>query len=139
MNESGFWKWLSKNGRLPSGHYVRIESPSSPGVPDVNFSLDDKTSHGWIELKIGAPGTYPFKRIRHGLRPAQAIFIKERVHRGTVVLVIAYIAPAVAVYRLKTSQVDTFNSLDRDALQQLAVLWVPRRSFRGIDPDLLRP
>jgi len=111
----------------------------SPGVPDVNFSLDDGTSHGWIELKIGAPGAFPFKRIRHGLRPAQAIFIKERVRRGTPVAIVAYIAPAIALWRLDVRQVDRFNDWDRDALKKYANLWVSRSALKTIDPDLLRP
>lgn len=148
MNEGALWRWLSK--RLPPGNFTRIESPCSPGVPDVNYTLDVATTesrhvnlhgfvnvHGWIELKIGAAGRYPFKRERRGLRASQCIWLKTRLPLGTTIAIAAVIGPDFAVWRLKASQVDTFNDLDRDALRELAVYWVPRRTMKRVPVEYL--
>jgi hypothetical protein len=112
----------------------------SPGVPDVNYSLDDGTCHGWLELKIGAPGRYPFKRIRHGLRPAQVLFIDACAQRHTLVVIVAYVAPTIAVWRdLTRRQLDAFNTWDVETLKKHANLWENRRLVQCINIDLLRP
>lgn len=141
MNEGALWRWLSK--RLPPGDFTRIESPCSPGVPDVNYSLllteftGQDHVHGWIELKIGAAGRYPFIRERRGLRASQCIWLKARLQLGTIVAIAAVIGPAFAIWRLEAHQVDTFNALDRDALRKLAVYWVPRRTMKRVPLEYL--
>jgi hypothetical protein len=49
MKESAFWGSLKASGVLPFA--VRIESPASPGVPDLYFALGNGVT-GWIELKV---------------------------------------------------------------------------------------
>jgi len=49
MKESAFWGSLKGAGVLPFA--VRIESPASPGVPDLYFALGNGVT-GWIELKV---------------------------------------------------------------------------------------
>lgn len=48
MRESALWSSLKSSGGLPFA--VRVESPVTPGMPDVYFSLGDGVT-GWIELK----------------------------------------------------------------------------------------
>jgi hypothetical protein len=49
MKEKDLWASLKKSGELPFA--IRIESPASPGVPDVYFALGNGVT-GWIELKV---------------------------------------------------------------------------------------
>jgi hypothetical protein len=137
VNEQSLWRWLSD--RLPPGDYIRVESPCSPGVPDVNYqiiyshrepgwpSVRDWPVHGWLELKIGDVGQYPFKAERRGLRASQRDFLRHRLPLGAIVPIVATIGPALAVWRLKVDEIDTFNDLDRDALRKLAVFWLDDR------------
>jgi hypothetical protein len=77
MKESAFWASLKGAGVLPFA--VRVESPGSPGMPDVYFSLGNGVT-GWIELKVVpderrapiAQGT------GHGqLRPLQVLWAQQ--------------------------------------------------------------
>jgi hypothetical protein len=147
MNESSFWRWLSS--RLPPGDFTRIESPCSPGVPDVNYTLERRypylgdpnraiAVHGWIELKIGAAGRYPFKADRRGLRASQRLWLHERLPLGTIIAIVALIGPNVAAWRLRDDQVDGFNELSRDELHEIADFWTLRRTMTVLPEFLLK-
>ena len=49
MKESALWASLKGAAVLPFA--VRVESPGSPGMPDVYFALGNGVT-GWIELKV---------------------------------------------------------------------------------------
>ena len=76
--ESGLWNWVRKY--LPPGRYSRIESPTSPGIPDVGYTTGG--IRGWIELKDAKKATakQPFKR--GGLRPEQINWFREEIEAG---------------------------------------------------------
>lgn len=147
MNENALWRWLAD--RLPPGAYTRIESECSPGVPDVNYSLAPSCRptyhkpcvHGWLELKIGGPGKYPFKGERRGLRPSQRLFLKEALANNVPCVIAAAIGSAFAIWRPADihplTWVDHFNELERDELLYRASLWVPRRGFKLVPAHLL--
>lgn len=77
MKESAFWGSLKSAEVLPFA--VRVESPASPGMPDVYFSLGNGVT-GWIELKVvpderRAPLT---QGTGHGqLRPLQVLWATQ--------------------------------------------------------------
>ena len=50
MKESEFWNKWAKPLLLSRGLADRIESSTSPGIPDVNWQVGEKS--GWMELKI---------------------------------------------------------------------------------------
>ena len=89
MSEDRLWSWL--RGRLPPGHYQRVENHAcGPGTPDVNFCVD--AVEAWMELKYRAgecrPDTIAF-RDGYGLRPDQKIWIRDRVEAGGKVTIVA--------------------------------------------------
>jgi hypothetical protein len=79
--------WRDLRGGLPPGHYTRIESPISPGVPDVNFCVNGPVE-GWVELKYTE--RLP---LEHPVLPTQKIWIRQHLERGGHVLI------AVAIKR----------------------------------------
>lgn len=100
--ESSFWNWL--RGHLaPLGHFTRIESEVSIGIPDVYFALKTAGRHdGWIELKsVAAPKTdraHPLKG-KKGLRIEQVEWIMRHTLEGVPVFVFAKIGAVVYVFR----------------------------------------
>lgn len=76
--EAEFWDFLRV--RMPKGtHYSRIESETSPGFPDVHYTLQGHS--GTLELKSVSAGkaSYPFAR---ELRKSQEIWIREEIQAG---------------------------------------------------------
>lgn len=73
--ESRLWNWVRKY--LPPGRYSRIESNTSPGIPDVSYTIDG--FRGWVELKDAQRATakQPFKR--GGLRPDQINWFRDEI------------------------------------------------------------
>ena len=69
--ESRLWKTLRSG--LPDVHWTRIESWSSPGVPDVNACTD--FGEFWIELKV-------IKNNRVKLSPHQIAWHVTRARYG---------------------------------------------------------
>lgn len=83
MSESEMWKSLKKV--MKSYDPVRIESPVSPGVPDVNYT------HGWIELKYLEK--WPIRentlvKIHHFTKQQKAWLIRRCLARGLVFLML---------------------------------------------------
>lgn len=81
--ESTLWDWLQKY--LPEGHYSRIESETSPGFPDVHWTIQGIS--GTWELKYQPKlRKQPFNR--KGLRDTQIKWIsKQHDHCGRVWIV----------------------------------------------------
>lgn len=83
MTEKLLWHWTAKQF-TKGDHLERIESPTSPGVPDVNFAFEHafekRATEGWIELKKSRKPTCkrPFAGKGYGLRPSQIIWFRKR-------------------------------------------------------------
>lgn len=82
--ETSFWNWL-REIVSSLGHFTRIESEISPGVPDVYFALTGWDNYeGWIELKsVKEPkrmSSRPLKR--KGLRDDQIEWIDKHFRAG---------------------------------------------------------
>ena len=125
MSEATLWKWLRP--RLPPGHYERIESPTSPGVPDVHYQLANRR-RGWIELKhTRQKSGRPFRDGKKGMRRSQILWWKSYLeHNGDGYLIVS-IGPDVAVFPGHVSQF--LNDLTVDQMKCYACLWLPRRSI----------
>ena len=122
--EARLWQWLRE--RLQSGHFTRVESETSPGVPDVNYCVQG--SEGWIELKAAKRATgKPFKK--RGLRPEQIRWIMTHLAHGGTVWIIASIGSSV--YAFSGSLAHRFNDSSVEDLMHEA-RWVARR--RGSTP-----
>lgn len=93
--ESSFWKWL-RGKILPLGHFTRIESEVTSGVPDVHYATLG-ASYGWLELKsVKAPKT-PKARplLRKGLREEQIAWIHAHYRMGVPVGIVVKIGREV--------------------------------------------
>lgn len=121
MREARLWQWLRK--RLPEGHFTRIESESSPGVPDVNYCV--RGSEGWIELKASKPmrSGHPFRR--KGLRPEQLRWIEKHLHHDGVIWIIASVGSQV--YTIPGTQADEFNEMSVADLENASWWTADRR------------
>ena len=95
--ETSFWRWLA--GRVPAGHFTRIESEAIPGVPDVAYTCGPHTQ-GWIELKsLAAPkrdSSHPLRR--RGLNPDQIEWIKTETGVGGTVWIFVKLGRFIYVY-----------------------------------------
>lgn len=94
--ESALWDWLSS--RLPvGGRFSRIESETSPGFPDVDYTF--RGISGTIELKSAKnPKTLiPFRT--GGLRQSQKDWIADELIAGGLVFIVARIEPYVYFFK----------------------------------------
>jgi len=96
VSEANLWEWL-RDVALPLAHYSRIESPTSPGFPDVHCQI----AHGCtstLELKFSESPTsqHPFKD-KKGMRRSQVIWIRENLRSGGVVWIIAEVSPHIYI------------------------------------------
>ena len=128
MKEARLWEWLRE--RLQSGHFTRVESDCSPGLPDVNYCV--QRSEGWIELKAAkrATGT-PFKT-RGGLRPEQIRWINTHVSHGGTVWII--VSAGSSVYTLPGSLADKFNGMTVEQWDN-ASHWTIKDRRKSTDSD----
>lgn len=123
--ETALWSWLKD--RLPEGHYSRIESMTSPGFPDVHYTIAGE--HGTIELKKSrSPNAkLPFKK--GGLRDTQIRWIDDDTEQGGRVFIVAqvgewvFLLNAVDVFRTFNSM--TFEDLSEGSLYQLRMKQTP--------------
>lgn len=109
--ESGLWKWLG--GILPPGHFSRIESPITPGLPDVYFNTGG--FRGWLELKVArrAKAKTPFRT--YGLRDSQIKWIKAEIGMGGGVWIIAQVGREV--FFVPGTLAPVFKKLTLEALR----------------------
>ena len=141
--EAGLWKWL----RLRTsglGHFSRVESETSPGIPDVhyqvgrmilpgskNYEIELFPGQGWIELKADKTQKekYPFRGEDVGLRDSQIIWMTEYLEQGGMNLwVCSALADKVTFHSMrKESDVTGFNLMPRHALISTATLLFDRR------------
>jgi hypothetical protein len=137
MKESALWNSLKDSGELP--FYVRIESPASPGVPDVYFSLNNGVT-GWLELKV-VPDTHK-KILTQGtgvgqLRPLQVLWARQASEKNIFTNVLLFVQKRAILL----SGRDVFPLLGAPIDQVLArALWVgstsPRERWQGLQEKL---
>lgn len=130
MSEASFWDYLRQF--LPSGmHYDRIESSTSPGHPDIRYTLDGVS--GTIELKSAKKKNLkkrkPFSGGNDGLRQSQIDWMEREQDAGGSVWLIAEVG--ADVYFLNGCLYwGDFNDLDVDDLLRLSRLhWVKKDGF----------
>ena len=137
MKESALWSSLKDSGELP--FYVRIESPASPGVPDVYFSLNNGVT-GWLELKV-VPDTHK-KILTQGtgvgqLRPLQVLWARQASDKNIFTNVLLFVQKRAILL----SGRDVSALLGAPIDQVLArALWVgstsPRERWQGLQEKL---
>jgi hypothetical protein len=137
MKESALWSSLKDSGQLP--FHVRIESPASPGVPDVYFSLNNGIS-GWLELKV-VPDTHK-KILTQGtgvgqLRPLQVLWARQASDKNIFTNVLLFVQKRAILL----SGRDVSALLGAPIDQVLAkALWVgstsPRERWNGLQEKL---
>ena len=137
MKESALWNSLKDSGQLPFS--LRIQSPASPGVPDVYFSLNNGVT-GWIELKV-VPDTHK-KILTQGtgvgqLRPLQVLWARQASEKNIFTNVLLYAQKRAILL----SGRDVFPLLGAPIDQVLAkALWVgstsPRERWQGLQEKL---
>lgn len=128
MNEASYWRWL--RSRLPPGEFDRVESPTSPGIPDVHFILNSRR-RGWIELKATRQKSgYPFAADRSGLRSTQILWWRRYNNRRGLGYISAAIGADVAFW--PGTIADAFNDLSVPELRELALFWRLRRGLKQV-------
>jgi hypothetical protein len=137
MKESALWSSLKDSGELP--FYVRIESPASPGVPDVYFSLNNGVT-GWLELKV-VPDTHK-KILTQGtgvgqLRPLQVLWARQASDKNIFTNVLLFVQKRAILL----SGRDVSALLGAPIDQVLAkALWAgstsPRERWQGLQEKL---
>jgi hypothetical protein len=128
--EANLWKWL-RGGKLPRGHFSRIESEPAPGFPDINYCING--CEGNIELKVSRhpKAKFPFKR--WGLGPNQIRWMEDRLDVEGLVFIFAQVGDRVYILRPTGSQSEVLrlNSLTLAQIQERAIHKFSRRN-----PDL---
>lgn len=127
MAESQLWGWVKQY--LPPGHYSRIESSTSPGIPDVAYTVEG--SRGWIELKDAksAKATRPFRR--GGLRPDQMVWFREEIRASGVTGLFILARVGKTIYLISGSFYDEFNEMTKEELTVASTLLATVSTFRS--------
>jgi hypothetical protein len=126
--EASLWDHL--RGQLPAGgHFSRIESETSPGFPDVHFTVEGVT--GSIELKTTKRPTakYPFSG-KDGLRKSQRVWIRDELAAHGWVLLCLECGPMVYILNAECYYDDLHRMTEDDIMRVALVNW----SRRGADP-----
>lgn len=119
MNEQSFW--ATRRKILPRGDYCRIESPITPGYPDVEFCVGG--IHGHLELKYRQVppirNSTPVFPDAKGLRKNQIAWITNRLWHGGRVFVFAGVGRTTLLIRMTPDLAQRFNTLGIDELLNL--------------------
>jgi hypothetical protein len=130
LKERDVWTSLKKSAQLPFA--VRVESPTSPGIPDVFFSLGGVT--GWMELKFVRTAK---PLVRSTLRPLQFRWAKEASAAGVFTTVLLFWRDQAIL--LAGADVEALVEADAETVQRNA-LWVggtdPQTRWAGIQEKL---
>lgn len=128
-SESSLWDYL-RDLLPPEIHYSRIESETSPGFPDVHYTLSGVT--GTIELKsVDRPkAKYPLAG-KHGLRKSQRDWIEAEVKAGGFVLLCLEIKPEICILQANSSLIHEIPRMTLADIQRFAEISWTRRSTLG--------
>lgn len=127
--EASLWDHL--RGLLPPDiHYSRIESETSPGFPDIYYTLEGVT--GTIELKsVDRPkAKYPFSE-GYGLRKSQYDWIEAEESAGGFVLLCLEIKPYVFVLQASLCYDELHRMTSEDIRRVAEIAW--KRGFNPAD------
>jgi hypothetical protein len=119
MSEAALWGYLRDRILPKEGHYSRIESETSPGFPDVTYTL--RGVSGTLELKF-ARHTLPFGD--EGLRRDQIIWISDEVAAGGYVWIVAEFRDKI--YFVSGMWAERFNKFVLSDLETHAKLIFPK-------------
>lgn len=118
--------WDHLRGLLPTGiHYSRIESETSPGFPDVHFTLEGVT--GAIELKSTKrpKAKYPFSG-KDGLRKTQLDWIRDELDAAGWVLLCLECKPYIFLLQAEMYY-DELHKMTRSDVGRVAtIVWTRR-------------
>ena len=137
MRESSLWSSLKSSKQLDFA--VRIESSTSPGIPDVYFATGTGIT-GWIELKV-VPDTRRKLLVQgtgHGqLRPLQVLWAKQATEKN----IFSCVLLSYRKQEILVSCRDISRLLDADAKEVMsAALWIggvtPRLRWQGLKDKL---
>ena len=119
--EASLWDHL--RALMPAGcHYSRIESETSPGFPDVHFTVEGIT--GTIELKsTKRPNAkYPFSG-KDGLRKSQILWIRDELEANGWVLLCLECDPYIFLLEAECYYDDLYK-MSRGGIGRVAkVVW----------------
>lgn len=116
MSESALWKWL--RGRLPPGHYTRVESESSWGFPDVDYVIEGCAGKFELKEAENPASKQPFKV--KGLRDSQILWIPEHLEHGGVVWIVARVG--IDTFFIPGRHYRSFNEATLVTLIELSAL-----------------
>lgn len=120
--EASLWDHL--RALLPAGcHFSRIESETSPGFPDVHFTVEGVT--GTIELKSTKrpEAKYPFSG-KDGLRKSQRIWIRDEIGSGGWVLLCLECKPYIFLLQAEM-YFDELHRMTRSDIDRVATtVWM---------------
>jgi hypothetical protein len=128
--EASLWDHL--RGLLPTEiHYSRIESETSPGFPDVHFTLDGVT--GGIELKSTKrpKAKYPFSG-KDGLRKTQIRWIRDELDACGWVLLCLECDPYIFLLQAEMYYDELYRMTQSDIGRVAAVVWT-RKGPKPLD------
>jgi len=117
MSEASLWAWLRE--RLPEGRYSRIESETSPGFPDVDYTISGIS--GTIELKKSRSPTSNLPFRRGGLRDTQLRWIEDEIEQGGRVFIIAQMGEWIHLFNA-SDVYENFNSMTMIELHKAALV-----------------
>lgn len=137
MSEASFWDYLRQF--LPSGmHYDRIESNTSPGHPDIRYTLEGTS--GTIELKSAKAKNLkkrkPFSGRNDGLRKSQLDWMDREQEAGGLIWILAEVGDIVCMIRGDLYWGD-FNDLDIDDMIRISELSWEKKGGFPTDPFCL--
>jgi hypothetical protein len=133
MKEKDVWASLKSSNQLPFA--VRIESPASPGVPDVYFALGNGVT-GWMELKLVPDSHKKLLTLGTGagqLRPLQVLWARQASEKNIFTTVLLFAEKRGIL--LSGQDVEVLLSATLDEVLAKA-LWVgstsPRQRWIGL-------
>lgn len=130
--EKALWNLLRRH--LPPGRYSRIESNTSPGIPDVAYTI--KGIRGWIELKDAGENKskIPFKR--KGLRPDQINWFRDEIEAGGASKLFILARSNEVIYLIPGIYFEKFNDFTEFELRHNAVLITTSRDLKSMIDSL---
>ena len=124
--------WYSLRSSSVFDWSMRIESPSTPGCPDVFYSIDGRT--GWIELKsVQKPQGVRARPLLSRLQPSQYAWHAMASQHGVRAFILLMLADRALL--LAGSRVAYWSNCTAPELLQQA-LWIggttPSTRFEGL-------
>lgn len=127
MSEAALWRYVRDKLLPPGIHATRIESPCSPGFPDVHFNFRGST--GTLELKFLRKKKLPFGD--DGLNREQIAWHRNAIDNGAHALIVAEVTNEI--YVIPGRWYNQFN--DAVNLEYMSRLIIIKRKLDPEDVD----